>query len=123
MDSVLGRRVDPSPLLRAFFTIGFAAMQLFILHGYAVRHGGSMLKNLGARGWAIALAVVFAAGMFSNVVMLVLLIAFNVPSVDWTMAIFLGAIYGAVGTGISFLAWRALDGGLPQGPAPAPQKG
>lgn len=117
--------MDPRPLLPLLggvVTLGFAGILLVILHLSAVRHGGSLLKNPGRVGWAIAFEVVLAAGMFSAVVTAVLATPFNFP-VDWTMVLTEGPIIGALGAGIFFLAWRTLIRHLPRVPPPASQKG
>jgi hypothetical protein len=110
------------PLYGGVVTLGFTAILLVILHSYAVRHGGSLLNNLGARGFVIAFEVVFAAGLFSAVIMAVLVTPYNVP-VDWTLAFTEGPALGILGIGVFFLAWRTLVRSLPPGSAKSAQKG
>src|SRR5436309_5057517 len=64
-------------------TIGIVGVLFGILQFLAARRGGSLLENFGAGGWVIAFEVLFAAGVFSGVIVNVLMTPYNVP-VDWT---------------------------------------
>src|SRR5438093_13537752 len=63
-------------------TIGIVGVLFGILQFLAARRGGSLLENFGAGGWVIAFEVLFAAGVFSGVIVHVLMTPYNVP-VDW----------------------------------------
>jgi len=55
-------------LVGPVITIGFVGVLFGVLQFLSVRRGGSVRENLGAGGWVIALEVVFAASLFSGIV-------------------------------------------------------
>ena len=114
--------LTPFILSAPVVSLGITAVLFLILHGFAVRRGGSIMRDLGARGWVVALLVVFASSLFSAVVVNALVAPYNVP-VDWTPLLIEGPILAALGAGVFFLAWRVLASSLPARPTPVAQKG
>ena len=109
-------------LVGPVITIGFVGALFGILQFLAVRRRGSLKENLGARGWVIALQVVFAASLFSGIDVNAMMTPYNVP-VDWTPILVWGPLIGALGVGAFIMACRGLARNLPLHPAPASQKG
>src|SRR3989454_710438 len=64
-------------------TIGIVGVLFGILQFLAAHRGGSLRENFGAGGWVIALEVLFAASIFSGIIVNILMTPYNVP-VDWT---------------------------------------
>lgn len=108
--------------LHLTMTLALTGWLLLLLEGIAVRRGGSILRNMGARGWLMAFLLVFAAEQFSGVVTMALAISSRVP-VDWTLAIVWGLVFGGLGGGARYFAWRLLVLERPPLPSPSPQKG
>jgi len=103
-------------------TIGIVGVLFGILQFLAARRGGSLLENFGAGGWVIAFEVLFAAGVFSGVIVNVLMTPYNVP-VDWTPILIWGPLLGALGVAAFLMACRSVGNHRPVHPAPASQKG
>ncbi len=103
-------------------TIGIVGVLFGILQFLAARRGGSLLENFGAGGWVIAFEVLFAAGVFSGVIVNVLMTPYNVP-VDWTPILIWGPLLGALGVAAFLMACRIVGNHRPVHPAPASQKG
>jgi hypothetical protein len=70
-------------LVAPVITVGIVGVLFSILQFLAARRGGSLRENFGVGGWVIALEVLFAASMFSRILVNVLMTPYNVP-VDWT---------------------------------------
>src|SRR2546425_10248483 len=87
-------------------TIGIVGVLFGILQFLAARRGGSLLENFGAGGWVIAFEVLFAAGVFSGVIVIVLMTPYNFP-VDWTQLFICGPLIGALGLAAFLLACRS----------------
>ena len=109
-------------LVAPIATIAFVAVLLGILHERARRRGGSLLKNLGSRGWVVAIQVVFAAGLFSGILTNALITPYNFP-VDWTPVLLEGPILGALGLAVFFMAWREVARTFGDLRTRVPQKG
>lgn len=105
-------------------TLGFVAALLAILQWVAQRRGGSLLRDLGARGWVVALEVVLAAGLFSSIIASVVQAPYNIPP-SWDGVLMNGVISGALGVGVFLVAFRQVDRGVSGrvGASPGPQKG
>jgi len=109
-------------LVGPVITIGIVGVLFGILQFLAPRRGRSLRENLAAGGWVIALEVVFAASMFSGILVNVLMTPYNVP-VDWTPILLEGPLLGALGVAAFLMACRGVGRNLPFHPTPASQKG
>ena len=103
-------------------TMGFVAALFAILQATAARRGASLLCDLGTRGWIIAILVVGAAGMFSGIVVNVLLTPSNLPP-TWIPLLVNGPILATIGIASFVLAWKQVLRGLSRIDPQATQKG
>lgn len=122
----VSRIVEPRTLVVGVIgpavTIGFIAALLTILEAAAERRGASLRRDLGARGWSIALLVVGSASLLSGVVVNALLIPSFVP-VDWIPLLVSGPILAGLGVASFVLAWREIRRASLPVDRPVAQKG
>ena len=103
-------------------TIGIVGVLFGVLQFLAARRGGSLRENFVAGGWVIALEILFAASIFSGIIVNILMTPYNVP-VDWTPILLEGPLLGALGVAAFLMACRGVGRNLPFHPTPASQKG
>lgn len=83
----------------------FVAILFAILHLEAKRRGGSIWKDIGPKGWIVAILTAFSAGLFASVVVNGLQTPYNVP-LDWTPFLIEAPIFAGVGLLVFAVARR-----------------
>ena len=91
------------------------ALLFTILHLEAMRRGSSIWRDIGARGWVVALLAAFSAGLFASIIVNGLQTPPNVPP-SWATFLVEAPIYAGVAILVFLIARRVFLKSMPVPP-------